>query len=104
MVSIDKMNLKNGVLTEAEIDDLVTAEADEDAAWKESIQAHKAVSSLPIPPNLAKCAAFLARLHREKSLEAWLTHIIEERIELEEGAFLQANRELTGQSTVSITV
>lgn len=96
------MNLKNGVLTEAEIDDLVTAEADEDAAWEESIQAHKVASSLPIPPNLAERAAFLARLHRERSLEAWLTRIIEERIELEEGAFLQAKRELTAHSTISI--
>jgi len=90
------------MVTEAEIDDLVIAEADEDAAWEESIQAHKVVSSLPIPPNLAERAAFLARLHRERSLEAWLTRIIEERIELEERAFLQAKRELTKQSTVSI--
>lgn len=96
------MKPKNGMLTETEIDQMIIAEADDDAAWEESIQAHKVVSSLPIPPNLAERAAFLAQLHRERSLEAWLTRIIEERIELEEGAFLQAKRELTENSTISI--
>ena len=57
-------------------------------------------SSLQIPSELAERAAFLAGLHREKSLEAWLTRMIRERVELKEGAFLQAKRELVLQSGI----
>lgn len=88
--------------TEAEIDDLVVALADDDNAWEEPIQVHKTVpSSLRIPAELAERAAFLAKLHRARSLEAWLTRIIEERVELEEGAFLQAKRELAITSVMA---
>ena len=86
---------------EIEIDDLVIAAADDDSAWEEPIQVHKPVSSLlQPPPELAERAAFLAQLHRARSLEAWLTRIIEERVELEEGAFLQAKRELATTSAI----
>lgn len=96
------MNSTHTTLTEAEIDALVIAEADNDQAWEESIGVQKtSASSLQIPPNLAERAAFLAKLHRERSVEAWLTRIIEERVELEEGAFLQAKRELTQQAALA---
>lgn len=87
--------------TEAEIDNLVIAAADDDSAWEEAVHVHKTVPpSLQLPAELAERAAFLAQLHRARSLEAWLTRIIEERVELEEGAFLQAKRELAGVSAV----
>lgn len=92
----------NRTLTEAEIDELVIAEADDDTAWEDAIQVHKPVSSsLQIPSELAERAAFLAGLHREKSPEAWLMRVIRERIELEESAFLQVKRELVIQSGIS---
>ncbi|MEZ4862201.1 MAG: hypothetical protein R3C14_12870 [Caldilineaceae bacterium] len=92
----------NQTLSEAEIDDLIIAEADDDTAWEDPLQVHKAASSsLQIPAELAKRAAFLAGLHREKSMEAWLTRVIQERVELEESAFLQAKRELVLQSAAS---
>ena len=81
-------------LTELEIDELVVAEVDDDNAWEDPISVVREQSrSLTLPAELAKRAAFLARLHREQDLEAWLTKIIQERIELEESAFLQAKRE-----------
>jgi len=43
----------------------------------------------------------LAKLHREKSIEEWLTRIIRERIELEEIAFSEVKRELKGKQTPS---
>ncbi|MGA1871005.1 MAG: hypothetical protein ACMUJM_20905 [bacterium] len=43
---------------------------------------------------LAAGAAFLARLHREKSIAEWLMRIIRERIELEEEAFIEAKRDM----------
>lgn len=97
------MNSISVTQSEAEIDERVIADADDEGAWEEPIQVRKSsVSSLQISPSLAERAAFLARLHRERSLEAWLTRIIEERIELEEGAFLQAKRELTQAAAFSV--
>lgn len=96
------MNSTHTTLTEAEIDALVIEDVDDDQAWEEPIRVQKtSESSLQIPPNLAERAAFLAKLHNERSVEAWLTRIIEERVELEEGAFLQAKRELTRQSVLA---
>lgn len=87
--------------SEAEIDNLVIAAVDDDNAWEQTIHVHKTVPpSLQLPVELAERAAFLAQLHRARSLEAWLTRIIEERVELEEGAFLQAKRELAAVSAV----
>lgn len=82
-------------LTDAEIDELVIAQTDDDSAWEEPIQVvREQETSLTLPADLAKRATFLARLHREQNFESWLTRIIQERVELEEGAFLQAEREL----------
>jgi hypothetical protein len=43
---------------------------------------------------MATRALFLAKLHREKKLEKWLTRIIQERIDIEESAFAQVKREM----------
>ena len=80
---------------EEEIDKIVVAQADDDSAWEEPIQVEMAkAASLSISAKLAARAAFLAKLHREKSLEEWLTRIIRERVELEEIAFAEVKREL----------
>ncbi|MCB0099050.1 MAG: hypothetical protein KDE46_25125 [Caldilineaceae bacterium] len=82
-------------LTEAEIDEFIIAEAGDDSAWDEPVHViREQGASLTLPADLVTRAAFLARLHREEDLGAWLTKIIQERIELEEGAYLQAKREL----------
>ena len=82
-------------LPEEEIDNIVVAQADNDSAWEKAIHIHKKEStSLSIPADLAARAAFLAQLHRETRIEEWLTRIIRERIEIEEGAFVEARREI----------
>jgi hypothetical protein len=55
-------------------------------------------ASISIPPELAARAAFLAKLHRRPSVEDWLTRVIQERIELEEAAFVDAKQELTSRA------
>lgn len=81
--------------TEEEIDRMVVAQADDESAWEAPIHVRKTEgASLSIPAKLASRAAFLAKLHREKGLEEWLTRIIRERIELEEIAFSEVKREL----------
>lgn len=91
------MNRKN--LSEKEIDRIVVSQANDDSAWENPIRVRRTKpASLSIPPDLAARAAFLARLHRKTSVEEWLTHIIQERIELEEAAFTGAKQELTAKS------
>ncbi len=86
----DKME---GKLSQEEIDKSVVAQADDDSAWEKPIHVRREEwASLSIPAELAARAAFLARLHRQPSINEWLMHIIQERIELEEAAFVGAKR------------
>lgn len=83
-------------LSEDEIDKIVVSQADNDSAWEKPIQGRRGnPASLSIPAELAARAAFLAKLHREKNLEDWLTKVIRERVELEEVAFNEAKREIS---------
>ena len=90
------MNTKNRKkLSEQEIDRLVITQADDNTAWSKPIRVRKTKpASVSIPAELAARAAFLAQLHRTKSLEEWITHVIEERIELEEAAFVGVKQDL----------
>jgi predicted HicB family RNase H-like nuclease len=82
--------------TEKEIDRIVVSQADDDKAWGKPVRAHRKKSaSVSIPPKLAARAAFLAQIHRKKSVEEWLTRVIEERIELEEAAFVGVKQDLS---------
>jgi hypothetical protein len=85
----------NQHLSEAEIDQIVVTQADDDSAWDKPVRVRRAKpASLSIPAELAARAAFLARLHRTANVEEWLTHVIQERIELEEAAFIGAKHDL----------
>ena len=82
-------------LTEAEIDRVVAAQADEDAAWQKAMVVKRPKStSLSIPAELAARAAFLARLHRESPVDKWVERIVRERVEIEESAFTAAKKTL----------
>jgi hypothetical protein len=84
-----------------EIDKVVVEQANKDSAWEKPIRVRRKKSaSLSIPAELAARAAFLARLHRQPNIEKWLTHVIQERIELEEAAFIGAKRELVTKNGV----
>ena len=83
--------------TEEEIDRIVVAQADDDAAWEKPVHRKARATSLSIPGELAVRAAFLARLHRKSSVEEWLTHVIQERVELEEAAFVGVKQELAAR-------
>lgn len=88
-------------LSEKVIDKIVVEQADNDSAWEEPIYARKMKpTSLSVPADLAARAAFLARLHREPSIEEWLMRIIRERIEVEEVAFVEAKRDMATKSSV----
>ena len=56
-----------------EIDQLVVDQANDDLAWEKPVYVHRTKpASLSIPADLAARGAFLARLHRKKSVEEWL--------------------------------
>lgn len=86
---------KTKKLSEQEIDQLVVKQANDDSAWEKSIHVRRnKPASLSIPADLAARAAFLAQLHRTKNVEEWLTHIIQERVEIEEAAFTGAKHDI----------
>jgi len=90
-----KRKLKQ-TLSETEIDEIVVSQVSDDAAWDEPVHVHrKDPTSLSIPGELAARAAFLAQLHRTTNVEEWLARIIQERVELEEAAFVGAKQELS---------
>jgi len=82
-------------LSEEEIDKIVIAQADDESAWDEPVQVRRdEPAAVSIPAELAARVAFLARLHRKSSVQEWVTHIIQERVDLEEAAFAGAKRDL----------
>jgi len=83
-------------LSEEEIDKIVESQAGDDSAWEKPTRVRRArPASMSIPAELAARATFLAKLHRERNLEDWLTKVIKERVELEEVAFNEAKREMS---------
>lgn len=90
-----KTKRKSKVVSEAEIDEIVVAQADDDSAWEKPVRVRRPKSaSVLLPAELAARAVFFARLHRQAKVEDWLRQIIQERLELEEAAFAGVKRDL----------
>jgi hypothetical protein len=91
--------IKKKKLTESEIDESVVKQAKYDSAWEKTVHVQRAKgASFSISPELAARAAFLAKLHRKSNVAEWLERVIQERIELEEAAFVGAKQELTSRA------
>jgi hypothetical protein len=85
--------------TPEQIDEMVTSQAGDERAWEKPIEVKLTrAGSFSIPPELAERAAFLARVHHAGGLQEWLTKVIRERIELEEGAYAAVKRELKSKN------
>jgi hypothetical protein len=99
MVVMNSKKSKRQRISEGEIDKIVESQAEKDSAWERPIKVRRAKSTaLSLPADLAARAAFLARLHREKNVEEWLSRIIKERVELEEVAFSEAKRAMSDRN------
>lgn len=86
------------ILSKKEIDQIIVAQADEDSAWEKPVRVRRPkAASVPLPSELSARVAFFARLHREASVEGWLRRIIQERIDLEEAAFIGLKRDLAAK-------
>jgi len=80
-------NMIENQLSEAEIDEIVVAQANDDDAWEEAISVEADIpTTVSLPRELARRAAFFAKLHSMPT-DSWLTHIIQERVDFEESAF-----------------
>ncbi len=85
-----------------EIDQLVIAQAEDDSAWESPIHVRQmTLTSLSLPAELAARIAFVARLHRNNNVEAWLLHVIQERLEVEERIYGEVRRELMSKLFLS---
>lgn len=83
-------------LSEEEIDEIVINQADDETAWEDVIEIQINETAVSLSPEIAKRAAFFAKLHHKSNTEEWLQTIIQERIQFEEAAFTtikQAMRE-----------
>jgi hypothetical protein len=86
-------------LSEREIDQVVVTQTTDDAAWERPMRVQRTTpASLALPAELAARAAFLAQLHRTPSVEDWLRRVIQERVELEEAAFVGIKRSLEART------
>lgn len=87
---------KNGRrLSEEEIDNIVESQADDDSAWEQPIEVHRAKThTFNNPGRVGGARCFPGKTAQEKSIEAWLTRVIKERVEMEEVAFTEAKREM----------
>jgi hypothetical protein len=89
--------------SQEEIDQIVVAQAYDDSAWDVPTHVKQTTStSLFLPAELAARAAFVARLHRNESVEKWLMHIIRERLEVEEKIYTEVKRELRLKRTKTV--
>jgi hypothetical protein len=81
--------------SEEEIDQRIIGESEDDSSWEKPIRVKRPKSTpLQIPGELAARVAFLAKLHRDESSDAWLERIIEERVEFEEALFGEFKRDV----------
>jgi len=96
-IRMDDMSKENKQerFSEEQIDEIVVAQAEDDAAWEDPISV-RAVSptTLSLPSELAARATFFAQLHKKTSVEDWLWSIIQERIDFEKAAFAGLKRAL----------
>lgn len=89
---------KTDTLSEQAIDQLVVTQANDEVAWSKPIRIRKRKSAtMSLSAALSTRAAFFARLHREKSVDVWLIKIIQERLDLEEAAFVGLKRDLASR-------
>jgi len=89
---------RSKALCEAQVDDLVVAEADTESAWEAPVTVvPDAEAMVRLPADLVARVAFLARLHHAKDPSEWIQAIVRERVGFEEAAYAGLKRAVAGQ-------
>ena len=77
--------MKKRELSERDIDEIVTKEAEDPSKWEEPVLVKQSgVTSIRLSSETIRKAKRLAKIHRSRGYQTWLKQVIEERIRLEE--------------------
>ena len=77
--------MKKRELSERDIDEIVTKEAEDPGKWEEPVLAKQSgVTSIRLSSETISKAKRLAKIHKSRGYQTWLKQVIEERIRLEE--------------------
>lgn len=80
---------------ESAIDELVTAQADDEQAWAAPVRVRRAKpAAISLSPSQATQAAYFARLHHERDLDSWVRRVVQERLDWEQAALAVVKRRL----------
>jgi hypothetical protein len=80
---------------ESDIDELVTAQADDERAWTTPIRVRRTKpTAISLSPSQATQAAYFARLHHERDLDSWVRRVVQERLDWEQAALAVVKRRL----------
>jgi len=90
-----KRNSRRGVHDESAIDELVTAQADDEQAWTAPVFVRRAKpAAISLSPAQAAQAAYFARLHHARDLDSWVRRVVQERLDWEQAALAVVKRRL----------
>jgi hypothetical protein len=80
---------------ESVVDELVTAQADDDRAWTAPIFVRRSKpTAVLLSPAQAAQAAYFARLHHARDLDSWVRRVVQERLDWEQAALTVVKRRL----------
>ena len=93
-------NMKKRELTEQEIDEIVTSEANDISKWEEPVSVKPSgTASIRLSPDTIKKAKYFAKLHKYRGYQTWLKRIIEDRIRTEEEILKELKQRLESESS-----
>jgi hypothetical protein len=82
-----KRKPRSRVRHEAEIDEVVTAQANNEHAWTAPILVRRSKpAAISLSPTQAAQAAYFARLHHARDLDSWVRSVVQERLDWEQAA------------------
>lgn len=90
------VSMKKRKLTEENIDDIITKEAEDLTKWDEPTLVKSAgATSIRLSPEMVRKAKYLAKIHKFRGYQTWLKQIIEDRIRIEEEILTELRQEFS---------
>jgi len=94
-VAAMKRKSRPGVPHESAVDELVTAQADDERAWTAPVLVRRPKpAAFSLSPAQAAQAAYFARLHHARDLDSWVRRVVQERLDWEQAALAVVKRRL----------
>ena len=100
MRRVIKRSLREGRITEQEIDEIVISEANDISKWEKPISVKPSgAASIRLSPDTIRKARYFARLHKYRGYQTWLKQIIEDRIKTEEEILKDLKQRLESETS-----